>query len=81
MPLVIEIGPMVLEKKVLKLIYVLLFRNYLPLVKGCDHLKKLEASSPPNNLCLVWLKSGEEGCLKFVNVFSLLRNCTVWLFI
>ena len=36
MPMVVEIGPVVLEKKLLKLIYVLLFCNYLSLVKRCD---------------------------------------------
>ena len=56
----------------------LLFRNYLPLVKGrALFLNKLESPSPKDALCQVWLKLTQwfwRRFLNFVNVFSLFRN-------
>ena len=58
MPSLVEIGPVVLEEKILNFIHVfLLFLNYLPLEKGVAlRLKKLEFHSPKDALCQVWLK-------------------------
>ena len=58
MPSLGEIGPMVLEKKILNSINVfLLFHNYLSLEKGVAlHLTKLESSSTKDALFQVWLK-------------------------
>ena len=58
-PRLVEIGPVVLEKKILKFRKCVfsLFRNYLPLEKGWAlHLNKLESPSPKDALCQVWLK-------------------------
>ena len=57
-PSLVEIGPMVLEKRFFNFLNVsLLFCNYLPLEKGESlHLKKLETPSPKGALCQVWLK-------------------------
>ena len=54
MPSLVEIGPVVLDKKIFfYFVYVFsLFRNYLPLEKGLAlHLNKLESSSPRDALC------------------------------
>ena len=55
-PSLVEIGPMVLEKKVLNFISVFpLFRNYLPLEKGAALLlNKFESPSPEDVLSQVW---------------------------
>ena len=60
MPSLVEIGPVVLEKKILNFFNVFsLFRNYLPLEKRWAlHLNKLESPSPKDALCQVWLKIG-----------------------
>ena len=52
---IVEIGPMVLEKKILKFINVIsLFSNYLPLEKGVAlYLNKLESPSRKDTLCRV----------------------------
>ena len=49
----VEIGSMVLEKKIFEFRqYILLFRTYLPLEKGGTlHLNKLESPSPRDTLC------------------------------
>ena len=54
----VEIGPIVLENKILNSVNVfLLFQNYLPLEKGVAfHLTKLESPSTNDALCQVWLK-------------------------
>jgi hypothetical protein len=54
----IEIGLLVLEKKIFKNFSVfLLFRYYLPLEKSNPlHLKDLESPPPKDDLCQVWLK-------------------------
>ena len=75
MPSLLEIGPVVLDKKIL----FLLFHNYLPLEKGgVLHLNKLKSSSPKAVLCQIWLKSTKwfitRRFLNFVNVFSLFCN-------
>ena len=52
----IQIGLVVLEKKIFVDVF-LLFCNYLPLEKGVAiHLYKLESHSPKDALCQVWLK-------------------------
>ena len=52
MPRLVEIGPVVLEKKIFKFRQ---FRKYLPLEKGLAlYLKKLESPSPKDALCQVW---------------------------
>ena len=59
MPSLVEIGPVVLEKKICSnFINVFsLFHNYLPLEMGrALHLNKLESPSPWDTLCQVWLK-------------------------
>ena len=81
-PNLVEIGPAVLEKKILNFVNVFwnsLFRNYLPLEKGkALDLNKLESSSPKDALCQVWLKLAQRfwrnRFLNFVNVFLLFRN-------
>ena len=58
-PRLVEIGPMVLEKKILKIRECVfsLFHNYLPLEKGgALHLNKFESPPPKDALCQVWLK-------------------------
>ena len=58
MPSLVEIGPVILEKKILNFVNVfLLFRNYLPLEKGrALHLSKLESLAPKDAFFQVWLK-------------------------
>ena len=58
-PKLVEIGPVVLEKKISKFRKCVfsLFHNYLPLQRGRSlHLNKLESPSPKNALCQVWMK-------------------------
>ena len=58
MPSLVEIGPLFLEKKILKInINVLsLFRNYLPLEKGrVLYLNNNEIPSPNDIVCQIWL--------------------------
>jgi hypothetical protein len=54
----IEIGLLVLEKKIFKNFSAfLLFRYYLPLERSYPlPLNKLESPSPKDDLCQVWLK-------------------------
>ena len=77
----VEIGPVVLEKKkVFNFVDVFsLFRNYLPLEKGgALHLNKLEFPLPKDALCQVWLKLDQwfwrRRFFNLVNVFSPFRN-------
>ena len=53
----VEIGPVVLEKRFLNLVNMfLLFHNYLPLKRTVDiYLNKLESPPPKDALCQVWL--------------------------
>lgn len=54
-----EIGPVVLEKKLLKIYSVSIFssfRNYIPLEVVSLHLNNLEFPSPKGTLCEVLLK-------------------------
>ena len=81
MPKLVEIGSVVLEKKIFYIssMYFRYFCNNLPLEKGWVlHLNKLESPSPKDALCQVWLKlaqwSWRRRFLNFVNVFSLFRN-------
>ena len=76
----IEIGSVVLEKKILKFrLCIFSIKNYLLLEKGrALHLNKLESPSPKDALCQVWLKLAQwfwrGRFFNFVNVFSLFRN-------
>ena len=58
MPSLVEIGPVVLERRFLKFVNVFLqFRNYLLLEKGGGlYLNKFESPLPKDTLCQVWLK-------------------------
>ena len=62
MPSLIEIGLLVLEKKIFKNFqYVLLFCGYLPLEKSNPlHFNNLESPPPKDNLCQVWLKLAQR---------------------
>ena len=80
MPSLVEIGPVLLEKKILKFCQCIsLFRNYLPLEKGgALHLNKLVSPSPKDASCQVWLKLALwfwwGRFFNFVYVFSQFRN-------
>ena len=56
----VEIGPLVVEKKILNFVDVfLLFHNHLSMEKGAAlHLKKVECPSPKDALCQVWFGIG-----------------------
>ena len=78
-PSLVEIGPMVMEKKIFK------FRQYIfdiselsSLGKGLYlHLNNLEGPSPRDELLQIWLTfHGWFG--NFVNVFLLFRNSLKW---
>ena len=77
---IVEIGRLVLERKIFKLVNVFsLFRNYLPLEKGgAIHLKKNDYPSVKDDFCQVWLKLAQwfwsRRFINFVNVFFLFRN-------
>ena len=81
-PSLVEIGPVVLEMKILlKFVNVfLLFHNYIHLEKGAAlFLNKLGFRSPKDALCKVWLKLAKWFWRRrFVNVFSLFRNYLSW---
>ena len=75
----IEIGSVVLEKKILKFrLCIFSIKNYLLLEKGrALHLNKLESPSPKDALSQVWLKLTKwfwRKIFNFDNVFSLFRN-------
>ena len=80
MPSLVEIDPVVLEKKIFNFINIFsLFRNYLPMEKGgAHHLIKLESPLPEDALCQIWLKLARlflrRRSFNFVKVFSLFRN-------
>ena len=58
MPSLVEIGSVVLKKKIFRFVNVFpLFPYYLPLEKGVAlRLNKLESPSRKDALCQVWLK-------------------------
>ena len=62
MPSLIEIGLLVLEKKIfLNFQYFLLFCDYLPLEKGNPlYFNNLESPTPKDDLCQVWLKLAQR---------------------
>ena len=62
MPSLVENGKMILEKKILNFHTVLsIFRYHLPLlICMAFHFSTYDFSSPMDDLCHVWLKSGEE---------------------
>ena len=74
MPSLVDIGPVVIVKKIFFLIwsmYSTILHYYLHMEKGMAiHLNKLEPLSPKDALCQVWFKlpsgSGEED-EKFTN--------------
>ena len=75
----VEIDPVVLEKKILNFVDVsLIIGNHLPFEKGgALHLNKLEPPSTKGALCQVWLKLAQwllRRFLNFVNVFLLFLN-------
>jgi hypothetical protein len=70
----IEIGPVVLEKNILKIFFVYFYScYYLPLEKGAAlHFNKLESPHPKDNLCQVWLKLAQWfGRRRFLNIFTI----------
>ena len=79
-PSLVEICPVVLEKKIFNFINVFsLFLHYLPLKKGgILHLIKLESPSSKEALCQVWLKLApwfwRRRFFNFFNVFTLFLN-------
>ena len=62
MPSLIEIGMLVLEKKIfLNFQYFLLFCDYLPLEKSNPlRFNNLECPPPKDDLCQVWLKLAQR---------------------
>ena len=78
-PSLIEIGPVVLEKKIFKFRQCIFAISWLsPLEKGMAlYLNQLEFPSPKDALCQVWLKLAQwfwKGrFLNFINVFSPFR--------
>ena len=68
-PSLVEIGPMVLKKKIFKLHNnnnYTLFRNNLPLEKSmAHHLNKMKPSSPRDDLCQVWCQVGLKLAERF----------------
>ena len=57
MPILFEIGTVVLEKIFHNRQCIFVICNYLPLEKSAAlHLNKLESRSPKNGLCQYWLK-------------------------
>ena len=78
MPNLVEIGQVVLEKKIFKICQYI-FAIISPWKRaGALHLKKFEFPSPKDALCQVWLKQVQwfwkRRFLIFVNVFLLFRN-------
>ena len=76
-PSLVEISPVVLEKKILKYLFfniILLFRNCLLLEKGVAlYLKKLESLSPKDAFCQVWLNLAQLFLRKrFLNIFIII---------
>ena len=80
MPNLVEIGPVVLEKNIVKFrqcIFSIL--KLFPLRNsGALHLNRLDSPSHTDNLCQVWLKLTHwfwrRRFLNFVNVFLLFHN-------
>ena len=81
MPSMVEIGRLVLEKKIFFYFVnvFLLLHNYFPLEKGgALHLNKLETPSPKDALCQVWLKLTQWFWRKDENVTSLRQQQRRW---
>ena len=79
MPSLVEIGPAVLEKYILKFRQCIFpIHYYLLLEKGYPFiLKKIDFPLPKDALCQVWLKLAQHfwrRFFNFVNIFSLSRN-------
>ena len=78
-PSLVEIAPIVLEKKLLNFVNVFsLFPKYLPVEKDwVFHFSKVEFPSPKDAVCQVWLKMTQwflRRFINFVSVFSQFRN-------
>ena len=87
-PNLVEIGPVVLGRKIFKLgKYIFAILSYLSLEKGHDpsfeqisvpNFRQHKSPSPKDDLCQVWLNLAQwfwgRGFLNFVNVFSLFCN-------
>ena len=78
MPSMIEIGPVVLEKKIFKICHVFSqFRNYLSLEKGgVHHLNKLKSPTAKDDLWFGWnwpSGSGED----FLNLSIYFHNFVI----
>ena len=71
-PSLVEIGPVVQEKKILNIFNIILhFRYYLPLEKGAAlHLNKFESPLPKDALCQVWFKFAKQFWRRFLNIFN-----------
>ena len=80
MPSLVEIGPVVQEKKIFKFCQCIFAFFFLsPLGKRWDRLfEKFESHLPKDALCQVWLKFAQwfwrRRFFNFVNVFSLFRD-------
>ena len=78
----VEIGPVVLEKKIFKIFNIILhFRYYLPLEKGVAiHLNKLKSPSSKDALCQVWLKLVQWFWIRrFLNIFNIILHFRCYL--
>ena len=74
----VEIGPLVLEKTILKF-HQCIFTNHLLLERGgALNLNKFEFPSAKNDFSKVWLQLAQwfwrKWFFNFVNIFSLFRN-------
>ena len=75
----VEVGPVVIEKKIFfNFVNVfLLFRNYIYISLGkgrAFHFNKLEYPSPKDDLCQVWLKLAQWFRRRnvFFNIFNII---------
>ena len=79
MPSLVEIGPVVLEKKIFSILSMYFSYYVITLKRGVAlHLNKRESTSRKDTLCQVWLKLAKwflrRRFLYFVNVFWLFCN-------
>ena len=75
MPRLVQIGTVILEKKIFKYFNIILhFCYYLPLEKGVAlHLNKLESPPPKDAFCQDWLKLAQWFWRRgiFFNIFNI----------
>ena len=76
----IEIGPVVLEKKIFKICHVFSqFRNYLSLEKGgAPHLNKLKSPTAKHDLWFGWNWPSDSGEEDFLNLSMYFRNFIIF---